>query len=70
MRSLRAQVKGNRLLRAALFEAQNAYVEITLPERVLRATADLLRELGYPEELYDGAPVVAGCGTPGADPMD
>lgn len=50
--------------------ARHNDVDITLPERVLRATADLLRELGYPEELYDGAPVVAGRGTPGAGRTD
>lgn len=40
-------------------------VEVTLPEPVLRATAALLRELGYPEQLYDGAALAAGRGTPG-----
>ncbi|HEX6167230.1 MAG TPA: glycosyltransferase family 92 protein [Acidimicrobiales bacterium] len=50
-----------RSLADAEFDRHND-VEITLPEATLRATADLLRELGYPEQLYDAA------GAPGGRP--
>jgi hypothetical protein len=35
-------------------------VEIRLPDATLRATADRLRELGYPEEIHGGAAVPGG----------
>jgi Glycosyltransferase family 92 len=63
----------DRARRTSLAEAEfdrHNDVEVKLPERVLRATADLLRELGYAEELYDGAAMVAGRGSPGADRTD
>jgi hypothetical protein len=55
-----------RSLAEAEFDRHND-VEVTLLQTVLRATADLLRELGYPEALYDGTAMAARRGSPGAD---